>query len=416
MCSHFNGTIDHCASPLCDGLTLTISADVYTTYAVSRYGPVPPATDAVAPTLDAFCNDTTWDFGFDPRKAAPRTSTSLKAAAAPLNQTPKPLRAATPPPMQTKTVYVPVFNPVYVPVPAPAQATQRDAEEPLVAAAKRQPDAKQPAAAVEQKPQTPATSATPMPAAAEEPQPAEEIKTPAAAATPAPAAAAQPAAFNPAAATKPAPAAVEQPKPQTSTSAAAATPAPAAAADPKPQTSTPATAAPAPAAAPGAATPKPTDVPKAGAVPPIAANPAVLSRTARHVDYRGAKAATQKKHVKLHPANNKADNAKVSLARLQFFDGPMYGDRDYFMFAETIDKHTKDSGLFGGEVTIITGVITSITGLEKGVEYHRGMVEHVVRFEGTKLTAAQYEALPYDTPHIFPGKYKIVLVEDEHPY
>jgi hypothetical protein len=148
----------------------------------------------------------------------------------------------------------------------------------------------------------------------------------------------------------------------------------------------------------------------------VAAKPAVLSRTARHSDYRGAKAATQKKHVKLHPVNKKADNAKVSLARLQHYDGPMYGDRDYFMFADTIDKNTQDSGLFGGEATIIAGVITSITGLEKGVEYHRGMVEHVVRFEGNKLTAAAYEALPYDTPHISPGKYKIVLMEGEHRY
>jgi hypothetical protein len=94
----------------------------------------------------------------------------------------------------------------------------------------------------------------------------------------------------------------------------------------------------------------------------------------------------------------------------------MHGDREYFQFADSVAKHTQDSGLYGGQATIIAGVITSITGLEKGVEYHRGMVEHVVRFEGTKLTAAEYEALPYDTPHIFPGKYKIVLMEDDHRY
>lgn len=41
-CSHFNGSMEHCGSPLCEGLTLTIQAGVYSTYAVSKYPP--PAT------------------------------------------------------------------------------------------------------------------------------------------------------------------------------------------------------------------------------------------------------------------------------------------------------------------------------------------------------------------------------------
>jgi hypothetical protein len=74
------------------------------------------------------------------------------------------------------------------------------------------------------------------------------------------------------------------------------------------------------------------------------------------------------------------------------------------------------TGLYGGRATILAGVVTSVTGIEKGVHYHRGMVEHVVFFEGSELSAAAYEALPYDTPHVKPGAYKIVFIGEDEEY
>jgi hypothetical protein len=129
-------------------------------------------------------------------------------------------------------------------------------------------------------------------------------------------------------------------------------------------------------------------------------------------DYRGAKAYTQYKRAKA--GDNKAGYVQVSTASLEKYAGPMYGDRDYFTSTATVSSVAKakhDSGLYGGKATIVVGAITSVTGLKQGVQYSNGLIEHVVRFEGAKkLTAARYEELPYDTPHIFPGKYKIVLM------
>jgi hypothetical protein len=79
-------------------------------------------------------------------------------------------------------------------------------------------------------------------------------------------------------------------------------------------------------------------------------------------------------------------------------------------------EQTKSSGMYGGQAIIITAAITSFTGLETPFEYQHGMMEYVASFDGKALTNAQYEALPYDVPHIKPGAYKLVLVGDESQY
>jgi hypothetical protein len=79
-------------------------------------------------------------------------------------------------------------------------------------------------------------------------------------------------------------------------------------------------------------------------------------------------------------------------------------------------EHNKPMGMYGGEAIIITAAITSFTGLGKTFEYQHSMLEYVVDFNGKPLTNAQYEALPYDVPHIKPGGYKLVLVGEKGHY
>lgn len=406
-CSHFSGPMEDCASPLCGGLTLEISAEVYTTHAVSREGPADgTATDAVSPTLDDTCA-AEFDFGFDGRrmlrlekKAAAHSRSSsgvlslgAKGISSPFKfnsasrhkaATRTQAKSAAAPPVQDQTGTAPELQPA---------ATQSESE-------------------TTTEPETP----TPAPAAADAPAP-----TPATLAG------------------------------VTQKTKKGATGRPAGYLDyrgAKDSTQTKliklkaATAADNLARVSGA-----DDVTKAGGrkVGPakggfkVPRAKDIMTQVAKAEDkqvgvgkpgrsmgvakagakparvdkeYRGAKASAQHKRSKA--GDKTAGDFQISTASLEKYAGPMYGDRDYFKSvatASSVAKVTSDSGLFGGKATIIVGAITSVEGL-KGVQYSHGLIEHVVRFEGAKkLTAARYEDLPYDTPHIFPGKYKIVLME-----
>jgi hypothetical protein len=76
-----------------------------------------------------------------------------------------------------------------------------------------------------------------------------------------------------------------------------------------------------------------------------------------------------------------------------------------------------DVGLYGGEAIVIAGVVTSVKGMPHGKgmpHYTKGMVEHVAAFNGVSLSKKAYEALPYDTPHVKTGAYKVVFFEDDY--
>lgn len=82
-----------------------------------------------------------------------------------------------------------------------------------------------------------------------------------------------------------------------------------------------------------------------------------------------------------------------------------------------IDYIEADVGLYGGEAIVIAGVVTSVKGLPHGKgmpHYTKGMVEHVAAFNGVSLSKRAYEALPYDTPHVKAGAYKVVFFEDDY--
>lgn len=69
------------------------------------------------------------------------------------------------------------------------------------------------------------------------------------------------------------------------------------------------------------------------------------------------------------------------------------------------------------QATIVTGLITSITGTEThGVSYHRGLLEYVAAFQGRLLTADDLEDLPFDSPQVEGGAYKLVFMAEDQQH
>jgi hypothetical protein len=146
---------------------------------------------------------------------------------------------------------------------------------------------------------------------------------------------------------------------------------------------------------------------------PAVPKPTKLERSpARIASTKSAKTAAAKPTYK---PRYEPDSDSDSYAGEQH-SGEGYGMEGPYKEISYLRDLNKPSGMYGGEAIIITAAITSFTGLEKTFEYQHGMVEFVAAFNGTPLTNAQYEALPYDVPHIKPGGYKLVLVGDESRY